>query len=82
MVGILNQGLFLASKVPRSQRLPLIEAAVSPPPSPSTREARQRIPSGSRSFRERLPQMADSRRFGGVAVATQETASAVRVVDV
>jgi len=47
----------------------------------STREAPRRIPSGSLSFRERLPQMADSRRFDGVAVATQEAASAIRVVD-
>jgi len=56
-------------------------AAASPSPSLTTREAPRRIPSGSLSFRERLPQMADSRRFDGVAVATQEAASAIRVVD-
>ena len=56
-------------------------AAASLSPSLTTREAPRRIPSGSLSFRERLPQMADSRRFDGVAVATQEAASAIRVVD-
>lgn len=50
-------------------------------PSPTTREAPQRIPSGSLSFRERLPQSADSRRFDEVGEAAQAAAFAIRVLD-
>ena len=56
-------------------------AAASLSPSVTTAEAPRRIPSGSLSFRERFPQMADFRRFDGVAVANLATASAIRVVD-
>ena len=50
-------------------------------PSPTTREAPQRIPSGSLSFREHLPQMAELHRHGRIAVAAQETAYVVRIAD-
>ena len=41
----------------------------------------RRILSGSPSFRERPPNMAEPRRFDGAAVAVQKAAFAIRVVD-
>ena len=54
---------------------------VAASPSPTTREAPRRIPSGSLAFRERLPQSADSRRFDEVGEAAQAAAFAIRVLD-
>lgn len=50
-------------------------------PSPPTREAPRRIPAGLLAFRERLPQMAYSRRVDEVGEATQGAASAERGVE-
>jgi hypothetical protein len=56
-------------------------AEALPSPSLTIREAPRKNPSGSLSFRERLPQSADSRRLDEVGEAAQAAALAVRVVD-
>ena len=58
-----------------------IAAVASPFRSLTTREVPRRILLGSPSFRERLPHMAESRRFDETAVAAQMAAFAVWVVD-